>query len=826
MMPIRPCESAFPASVVRDVETPLQVAKNPVGRPRNTAQEVEGFILKHADAHERIRGGLAPLPPIAHLTTTAKLFDHAAIVTIAEYGWDDPLKELKEEPEQEGASEAGDVDEKAGMSVKDVEATVTQTKSLLRKGKGKAGSSGSGDAVAEAERKDAVLAKVRGRVKYLLEYEYRRRAASNRLTYPTKNKKGAKAQAGGGTAAAASHESPKPGGAGFVAKPAGSRTGAGGDILKLFMSKAPRRKQAHLFWADGLKGDESTRFEAEVDARVEEDGRLAAEEGRAATPRQGVRSAVASERYRNFSEDEKAAVREKIDEEHGKLLEEWQGRQSAEPESPDDAAEFLERARELLADLADFVAVRGSAVCVWYTVGPKGAAYCSMAAVESPHKKFKDWKDEDPLVHAQTGLSITVHANNVNKSRWSTLLDDLGPPTPKPAGAELHDGEQPGPSRARGDSEHGSAASAPAPAFDGEAPAFDGEAPWGESAASLPSEPRKDDDGASPAPLPPRARPAPAESSTAALQEGSGFSASGRANDAAQASLDDPEPKRLIERATSEARKRGRAAATPREQSSRPADAGGDAGVQLNAQPTDEEDPSSRLVFAFDDVSARDRRTVDEFKSACESALQSLALRKTWLERTNGLKFFPEVATAFKIGEMRDLAFEVALAYLSLENSSAADEQFLMRADEAGMLEPAYLLTFARSPRNGVARWHSTKAVQGKKRTSALLDWDIHLTLPRQWALLQPDERRDDIGRLVAPANASLTWPANTICPGENGIRILVATLLAWGSGINASESDEGTVWRRMAADVADVLKIVANKHSATHTSTTGGRVK
>lgn len=35
---------------------------------------------------------------------------------------------------------------------------------------------------------------------------------------------------------------------------------------------------------------------------------------------------------------------------------------------------FLENARELLADLADFVAARGSAVCVWYTCGPKDKA--------------------------------------------------------------------------------------------------------------------------------------------------------------------------------------------------------------------------------------------------------------------------------------------------------------------------------------------------------------------------------------------------------------------------------------------------------------------
>lgn len=139
-----------------------------------------------------------------------------------------------------------------------------------------------------------------------------------------------------------------------------------------------------------------------------------------------------------------------------------------------------------------------------------------------------------------------------------------------------------------------------------------------------------------------------------------------------------------------------------------------------------------------------------------------------------------------------------------------------MRANEDGALLPEYMACFVRSPRNGIARWHK-KAEENKKRTSALLDWDIGVTLPRQWAMLQPDARRGEGYGIDAAAGASLSWPANTVCPGQDGIRKFVVTLLSWGFALGKVDGEEvgeeAAEWTRTAVDVAEVLQIVAAQH-------------
>lgn len=189
-----------------------------------------------------------------------------------------------------------------------------------------------------------------------------------------------------------------------------------------------------------------------------------------------------------------------------------------------------------------------------------------------------------------------------------------------------------------------------------------------------------------------------------------------------------------------------------------------------------------------------------------------------------------------------ELACKLALAYLSLENSAAvskflgkmhvkvltmlkADGYLAMRYNENGALRPEYMANFGRSGRNWTARWHK-KVAADKKRTATMIDCDVDETLPRQWAMLQPAERRNDAGKLIARADASLTWPDHSITPGEQGIRVLVVTLLCWGSCIVADAEYEAAEWTRTAADVASVLNIMATRQGPESGASTGGRAK
>ncbi|KZV59500.1 hypothetical protein PENSPDRAFT_695081 [Peniophora sp. CONT] len=852
-------------------------AKNKVGRPRVTAEDMEGFMLSHFDLYERIRGGVSKPAE----GTSGALFNRVALAFIGNFGWNDPWPKVKEEPEdgveggekksgeeggekkageksgeeggekkageKSGEKKAGEKsgedveqksEEKSGeqsgeqqvveiLSAADVQKAIADARKLVQlKGVAEVDQA----AVAEAQRRDDLCTKVRAKVKYTLEYEHRCRRDAGTLKYPPKKKGGPKSAGVAASSAGAGEQSGSGSGSGEINKQVGVRTQTGADILKMFLAKAPKRTQAHICWMEGLEGDEEAEFEAAVDKRLDLDSEMAKSQGRSPPPRQGVRHAEASERYKLLSDERKREVRDEVEADHQEALAGWRSRQSVEPESPEDAVEFLEAARDLLADLADFVAARGSAACVWYTCGPKGKAYCSNATVEVKDHTTTHWKDEVPASYHQVGLSIAAHAKTINDLRWGSLVQNLGPRTPGP---EVEDDEP----TAAADS--GSTHMPPTGAIPDSAPEPTNPdspslpptststntdpapikpprvAPEPTNPDSPPLPPTSTSTNTDPAPIkPPRVRPTPVRHSRIAQPQGAGEKPSNNADALPTAVASKPN-----------AAKPATVASELRAPSRPVADGelgvgeteGADVEVQAAAGSAGEDTTEANetaSVFAFEMHDALDGYAAhaDEYEKSLELELQKLTLRKAWVEKTKTGDFFRDlkkkVAGKVDVG----LACKVGLAYLALENSNAPDDRFLMRENENGRLLPEYVVGFMRSPRNGTARWHKRSLDQNKKRTSAMIDFDVAETLPHQWAMLQPDERRDDAGKIIAPARASLTWPPNTICAGEEGIRILVVTLLSWGSCVEGGNRGEVEEWTRTAVDVAAVLDIVAAK--------------
>lgn len=178
-----------------------------------------------------------------------------------------------------------------------------------------------------------------------MEYEWRRREKAGTLKHrPVKKTQGEKgkgpASAGQGSKSVNADTDDSSGDIadGDVAeRHVGERTGAGADILKLFLAKAPRRMQGPVCWAETLADD--AELDVAVDAVLEAKAAAAKVEGKPAPPRQGVKNALASKRYNELDAETKAAVRQRVEDKHKENLAKWRSRQSVEPQSPEEAAE-------------------------------------------------------------------------------------------------------------------------------------------------------------------------------------------------------------------------------------------------------------------------------------------------------------------------------------------------------------------------------------------------------------------------------------------------------------------------------------------------------
>lgn len=137
-------------------------------------------------------------------------------------------------------------------------------------------------------------------------------------------------------------------------------------------------------------------------------------------------------------------------------------------------------------------------------------------------------------------------------------------------------------------------------------------------------------------------------------------------------------------------------------------------------------------------------------------------------------------------------------------------------SNEVGL--PSYMADL--SLRQFASRWNA-RAGDNKSRTPAKLDADVDLTLPRQWAQLQPAPRLDAQGRICKPADMSMNW-LGALSPGLEGVRLLVITVLVWGWNMR---DEEGTEWSRLALDISRVLRILTQQAGPWDTNVTAQSV-
>lgn len=137
--------------------------------------------------------------------------------------------------------------------------------------------------------------------------------------------------------------------------------------------------------------------------------------------------------------------------------------------------------------------------------------------------------------------------------------------------------------------------------------------------------------------------------------------------------------------------------------------------------------------------------------------------------------------------------------------------------------DPEYMAKFGEQGRDWMARW-SKRMEPGRTRTRAAIDANINISLPRQWALLQPKNRLDAQGRIAVQGDVSMSWTSG-LAPGLNGVRTLVVSLLNWGAHAKGAENEQAE-WRLVAADVALVLQVLARKAGPAETNTRVGRKK
>lgn len=108
-------------------------------------------------------------------------------------------------------------------------------------------------------------------------------------------------------------------------------------------------------------------------------------------------------------------------------------------------------------------------------------------------------------------------------------------------------------------------------------------------------------------------------------------------------------------------------------------------------------------------------------------------------------------------------------------------------------------------------RWHS-RATENKPRTGSAIDADVGVTLPKQWALLQPHARLNTGGCIYVAADASMDW-SEALSPGIDGVRALIVTALQWGYNLQGQEEEE---WQRLVIDIYEVLRILTSQSALT----------
>ncbi|VDB85032.1 unnamed protein product [Peniophora sp. CBMAI 1063] len=538
------------------------------------------------------------------------------------------------------------------------------------------------------------------------------------------------------------------------------------ELIRLFATR-PRRKQAYKIWA---KSHARPELEAEVDSRLASRTQDTST-GTATPPRVSMWNTVASEWFKASSIEEQTLARKEAQRIHAEAIERWDASASAVPMSPEEAIEFMEASQVFLGDLMHFFANRASGIAVLFIGGPSGSSLVSEGVCDVPGQPKLLYSEANPSACGQFKDQLDKQVRLLNETKW--------PQAPNV--------------------DHYSSGFAPTDEEQEVTARRDGE----EMEANVDAHDEGSDEDQS--------------------DDESSITFAGRAS---ELEFIVPQPSARVERQCA-------AQSTPS------ADLDGAASphhpasfVTDGVDPWNDYDIGNPDMAVPEDLRRRDydiRTTVTPFapritgygtrsgvhpagyNEAFHSAIAKILPYKAWLEESNTINFFKAVPTKLSGKVDEDVACALSLAYLKYESSKADEMALTMRkiqttTEAVAVEQPRYM--FDLHLRDFTSRWNG-RATYGENRTTAKMDADVNVTLPRQWALLQPQERLDRQGQVCVTADSSMNW-RNALSPGLEGIRILVVTLLVWAWNIRGDE--ERSEWSRLASDVSQVLHVLTEK--------------
>ncbi|VDC02876.1 unnamed protein product [Peniophora sp. CBMAI 1063] len=524
------------------------------------------------------------------------------------------------------------------------------------------------------------------------------------------------------------------------------------ELIKLYGRK-PRRKQSYKVWATAQPRPD---LEAEVDtrhaAKVQATG-----PDIPPPPRIATWNAVASEWYSNASKKEKKRARKDAKRLHRQAMDEWEASASHEPQSPEEAIEFMRASQSFLSDLMHFFANRASGVAIMFLSGPDGASLISEGVCNVPERPKLLYTEVNPVGCTDFKYSMAKQAQILNEAKWAEASI-----------AKDH---------------HVVVDESDACQITGERKAYGGGGRENEEEENTDGERSENeaDDGAGDIGDVEFLLPLPVTN-----------------NGHAKLSLD------FTSRSPSAL---GTAVVDPHSES-RIVDIDGIGSVLASAQKTLRSDSFAFAVSANYIPSDRDTA---EYSRAFRAAIARILPRKVWLEESNTVNFLKAVPVKLTGRVDVSIACDLSLAYLDFEACQLDEAPLTMRVvgeprGTDNIEQPRYMAGLCL--RDFASRWNS-RVASGDNRTPAKLDADINITLPQQWALQQPSERRDQQGRIHLPAATTMEWK-NALAPGLDGARLLVVTTLLWAWNIR--EDGERTHWSDLAIDIVSVLRVLVQQ--------------
>ncbi|VDB96468.1 unnamed protein product [Peniophora sp. CBMAI 1063] len=548
------------------------------------------------------------------------------------------------------------------------------------------------------------------------------------------------------------------------------------ELIKLFARK-PRRKQLYKVWATSQARPD---LEAEVDKRHAVKMQQSASNTRH-IPRVATWNEVASEWFHLASKREKKAARKQSKRAYRQDKKGWELGASATPDSPDEAIEFMEASQTFLSDLMHFFASRASGIAVMFLSGPNGASlmwvlalsHCTLRSYtissegvcnvpERPKLLYTEVNPDD-CTHFKYALAKQTQILNADKNSD----DDVEGEEVEVEGGRIEGGEVEGEEV----EEEG---------------VNDGDGDADEDIAD-------DDDGVEGTdkvefllypPLMSGNQQGAQETHSRNHSDPDAYEGSLSVHSNAETSADEPI---FVDNPY-------------------PFD------ITCGIFPAQRAGMATYFAFDVEKHYTRSIADTAEYARVFRVAVSKILPRKPWLEESNTVNFLRSVPKKLQDRIDVQLACDLSMAYLSFEASGLdefpLDVKAMKTSDGSAITQlPSYVAGL--QSRSFASRWNN-RADKGISRTPAQLDADIDVTLPHQWALLQPKERLDDQERIVHAANASMTWK-KALAPGIDGVRLLVVTALVWAWNIG---EEEHTQWSYLAIDMIQVLRILC--HQAT----------